>query len=252
MCFTRSTEEHILWIYQKTRRHLRPLRKALVEARAPALKRDRLDNSNTRLLLSFAMPRDASCVDIGAHMGSILKEIVRVAPEGNHYAFEALPHLAAGLADQFPRVNVRAAALGATSSETTFVHVVEHEYLSGLLDRTDGRRGKTEVIKLQTARLDDELPRDYQPDFIKIDVEGGELSVLEGARDVIGRSQPIVLFEFGLGASDYYGVTPSDIAAYFDSVGLRIFTIDGDGPLSLHQLERIYADHKLWVFIAHR
>jgi FkbM family methyltransferase len=54
---------------------------------------------------------DADCLDVGAHAGSVLREIVRLAPRGRHVAWEPLPGLAAGLRADFPGVAVREAAL---------------------------------------------------------------------------------------------------------------------------------------------
>ena len=51
--------------------------------------------------------------------------------------------------------------------------------------------------------------------FIKIDVEGGELQVLQGAKNTIVKSRPIIAFEHGLGAADYYGTKPEDIYDFF-------------------------------------
>ena len=47
--------------------------------------------------------------------------------------------------------------------------------------------------------------------LIKIDVEGGELGVLKGARNLINRCKPVVVFEHGLGAADVYGTKPEQV-----------------------------------------
>ena len=76
-----------------------------------SLRRDRIDNQNLRLLLSFALREDSNCIDIGAHKGATLAEMVRVAPCGKHIAYEPLPFLHKHLVDHFPSVDVRLAAV---------------------------------------------------------------------------------------------------------------------------------------------
>ncbi len=76
-----------------------------------SLKRDRIDNQNLRLLLTFVLTEGANCIDIGAHKGAALAEMVRVAPYGKHIAYEPLPLLHKYLVDHFPTVDVRLAAV---------------------------------------------------------------------------------------------------------------------------------------------
>lgn len=46
--------------------------------------------------------QDSICVDIGCHKGSILKEMLQIAPAGTHYAFEPLPRALPATASRFP------------------------------------------------------------------------------------------------------------------------------------------------------
>ncbi len=52
---------------------------------------------------------------------------------------------------------------------------------------------------------------DYRPDVIKIDVEGAEQQVLEGALETLRRHRPIVIFEHGTGSAEAFGTCPGDI-----------------------------------------
>ena len=84
------------------------------------LKRDRIDNQNLHLLLTSALTEDANCIDIGAHKGGLLAEMVRVAPCGKHIAYEPLQFLHAYLVDHFPTVDVRLAAVSNEEKEASF------------------------------------------------------------------------------------------------------------------------------------
>jgi hypothetical protein len=79
-------------------------------------------------------------------------------------------------------------------------------------------------IEIRTEQLDNLIPDQVQIDFIKVDVEGAELQVFKGAREIIRKNHPIIVFEHGLGGSDYYGTGPDDIYELLvDQCGLRLF-----------------------------
>jgi FkbM family methyltransferase len=197
-------------------------------------RRNRLDDEHLTLLIHLALSADANCLDVGAHRGTVLAEIQRICPDGHHLAYEPLPVFAESLVQKFPTIEIRNKALSNKDGESTFVHVKDLPALSGLERRKYPREVETETIIVQTHRLDDHLPEGWLPSFIKVDVEGAEGLVFEGAMNTIRRAKPIIAFEHGPGGADNYGTGPADI---FDlltrEAGLRIFDMDGNGPLSL-------------------
>src|SRR5687767_13192167 len=74
----------------------------------------------TLAVMQHCLRPNSNCVDIGAHRGTILAEIVRLAPAGTHYAFEPIPPHAHYLAKSFPSVQVHTLALSHTKQQTTF------------------------------------------------------------------------------------------------------------------------------------
>ncbi len=227
----------------------KPLRR-LYERLNPTAALDRVANEHTWLLLAFGLREDSNCVDIGAHSGEILREIVRCAPRGSHIAYEPLPDFAARLAAEFPSVDVRQAALSNEVGEVDFHVVVDDPMQSGMKARDDAQR--KQVVRVPVETLDSGLPDGFVPDLIKIDVEGAEQQVLEGAIGTLTRHQPVVVFEHGAGLEDQYGTSP---AAVYDllveEAGLRIFDINGAGPYSRKEFESVY-HAPIWNFVAHR
>jgi FkbM family methyltransferase len=218
----------------------------------PAARRDRLDNEHLRLLMAFALREDSNCIDIGAHAGVLLREMVRCSPNGHHIAYEPLPELADQLRRDFPTVDVRNAAVSNASGAAAFHRVRRDPMASGLKLRRDVELGPTETITVKLEKLDDALPPGYVPSLIKIDVEGGERQVLEGAIETISRHSPIVCFEHGPGAEGEYGTSPKQVYQLLVGlVGMQIFDIDGDGPYSESQFVRQYRQ-PIWNFVAHR
>lgn len=211
------------------------------------------DEVNMRLLMAFSLAADSNCIDVGSHDGRFLSDMVRIAPLGRHIAYEPLPTFFAQLTKDFPGVDVRCAALSNVNGTSDFTYVKNLPAYSGFRRRKYPTKPTIETITVQAERLDDHLGRDYVAGLIKIDVEGAEQQVIEGAMETLKRDRPIVLFEHGIGASDFYGTGPSDIYRLLcDGARLRIFDLDGNGPYSLAQLEAVYRRNDRWNFVAHR
>jgi FkbM family methyltransferase len=219
----------------------RALRTAGLEARAVALKRafepahttqDRRDHEALVTIFATALAPDACCIDVGAHTGDVLAEIVRIAPHGRHIGFEPLPAPATALRERLPGVDVHNVALSDTPGSAPFTHVLDRPGWSGLKARPtpDGGAARTETIDVAVERLDDALPDGYAPALIKIDVEGAELGVLRGARATLAAHHPLIVFEHGLGSADHYGTSPDDVHAFLTGLDYRIFDLQGNGP----------------------
>lgn len=169
-------------------------------------------DEQTVQVMSRVLRHDSTAVDIGCHKGSVLRDIIRLAPDGKHYAFEPIPHLADALRNKFPQVKVHQLALSDSQGTSTFQYVHDFPGRSGLRRRTYPRADvRIEEISVQTDRIDNIMSRDRKIDFIKIDVEGAELQVLSGAVDTCRRNRPVIIFEHGKGAADHYGTTPAMI-----------------------------------------
>lgn len=192
-------------------------------------KNHRYDMLATRILKKYCRP-DSNCVDVGAHQGEFLRSFLRFAPQGTHFAFEPLPYF-------FNRLNTRFAkysnckiynyALSNSEGLSPFNYVVTNPAYSGIRKRTYDRKiEKDKIINVYRKRLDDIIPARQSIDFIKIDVEGGEYDVMEGAQKILNTWNPLVLFEFGMGGSDAYGITPEKMYEFLDRLGYRISLLD--------------------------
>lgn len=218
----------------------RALRDAL---RGEQQRRNQRDDQALTVLMASVLSRDSNCVDVGAHRGSILEQMVRLAPEGRHIAFEPYPGLGAELAHRFPSVDVRATALFNQSGRMPFRARADDPALSGLAHPTDP------VPVVEVARLDDALPSGYRPTLVKIDVEGAEYQVLEGARETLRSFQPVVAFEHSLGCR-HYGQEPGAVYELLRSADLRIFDMDGRGPYDRVEFRREVLALRRWFFFA--
>jgi FkbM family methyltransferase len=203
-----------------------------------SLARGEKDQQGLMALLDLVLREDARAIDIGANTGWIYRELRRRAPHGYHIAYEPLTHLAAKIRAEFPDADVRATALSDENGQATYTHVVEMPGYSGFLPHPYAKNEQHEHLTVPTVRLDDDLPADFAPTFIKIDVEGAEGKVFQGAAETIVRHRPVVVFEHG-GASAQYGTRSEEIYDLLvGRAGLEIYDFDGNGPYTREEFPR--------------
>ena len=218
-----------------------------------SVKYDRL----TCEIISKYVNHNSVCVDVGCHKGEILKLFLKFSPK-RHYAFEPIPFMYEQLKHDFGnRCNISDIALSDSTGETTFNFVKNAPAFSGIKQR-DYNTDKPDIsiINVKLDKLDNIIPINEKIDFIKIDVEGAEMSVLNGAENIISRWQPYVLFEFGKGASNYYGTDTQEIYSYFMTKKMNISLLENHlkqmPPLTFEQFNEHYEDNSEYYFFAHK
>lgn len=85
---------------------------------------------------------------------------------------------------------------------------------------------RTEVVKMTT--LDQIANESGQPDFVKIDVEGAELSVLKGAGELLRDSPPNIICEIhmeGPKSLSDYGHSLSELYSFLLDYDIEIYAI---------------------------
>ena len=108
---------------------------------------------------------------------------------------------------------------------------------------------RTESITVPTERLDDHLPDGWLPQFVKIDVEGAERLVLEGAMRTFRQASPTIAFEHGWIDVEDYDRSESIYKLICEDLGLRLFDMDGNGPLGLSEF--FDGLRTRWNWVAH-
>ncbi|PKR81411.1 hypothetical protein CW751_04970 [Brumimicrobium salinarum] len=182
----------------------------------------------TREILKRFIKTNHNCIDIGCHKGEILELILKYAPNGRHYAFEPIPYLFKGLKEKFDhKVRLFPYALSHRNGITNFQLVKNAPAYSGIKKRKYNIKNPIiEEIQVELKTLDSVIPDKENIHFIKIDVEGGEFGVLKGAQQLLEKNKPIILFECGKGASDYYGTHPEKLHEFLTkTIGLSVYTL---------------------------
>ncbi|HEY4896468.1 MAG TPA: FkbM family methyltransferase [Solirubrobacteraceae bacterium] len=211
-----------------SRRLDRPELLALVDAGAREAQREAVA---INAVLAASLRGTGVYVDVGTNRGQVLREAVRTAPRGSHVAFEPIPGLAAEVAREFPAVDCRQKALGATPASAEFCHFRRREGWSGLRRSPDisDSEGDPEFITVEVSTLDSEL-EGLVPNVVKIDVEGAELGVLEGGRGLLEAARPLIIFEHVYSAAALYGTPQGAPWDLLDALGYEVFTVTGKGP----------------------
>lgn len=232
--------------------------KALLKKSPVPLSLNHRYDLQTKNIIRTQCDRFSNCIDIGAHRGHILGWMKRFAPEGRHFAFEPIPHLCQHLKKKYSGSNctVSGTALADTKGAAPFNYVISNPAYSGLKKRSyDRKHEKDMVITVETDLLDNKIPPAIPIRLIKIDVEGAEMGVLKGAARILSEYHPLVIFEFGMGASDLYGTTPEMMYSFFDSFNYRIALlgnfIKGGPPLAPEEFRRQFHERINYYFIAY-
>ena len=216
------------------------------------LKYDRL----TKDVIAKALSKNSNAIDVGCHKGEILDLILKHAPSGKHFAFEPIPDFYEALKVKYAsRCEVFPFALSDAQGETTFNYVRNAPAYSGIKKRAYAVETPDVVeLNVKVETLDHIIPAGTKIDFIKIDVEGGEFGVLKGAKNLLIHSKPLLVFECGLGASEFYGTKPGDVFDYLNLINYRIYTLqnwlDKKQALSKEKFIDCFENKKEYYFVA--
>ncbi|MEZ5046735.1 MAG: FkbM family methyltransferase [Chitinophagaceae bacterium] len=215
-------------------------------------------DKQTKSVLKKVCRLQSNCIDVGCHKGEILDIFIQYAPLGKHYGFEPIPTLFENLLKKYKgsTSNIYNIALSNAIGKATFNYVVSNPAYSGLIKRKyDNRNEIDQEIMVETNRLDTIIPLDLPIDVIKIDVEGGELLVLEGAMQTIKKYKPIIIFEHGKGASEFYDSTPEKVFNFFANCEMKISTMKNwlhqKPAFTLHEFQYQFNNKVNYYFIAH-
>jgi FkbM family methyltransferase len=215
-------------------------------------RRAHADRRAMDLLVTALLERGDDAIDVGAHQGHLMRHILIAAPEGRHLAVEPVPEHALELRAALPRnVIVEEYALtdDHTEGEMEFLHLPHPTGYHGPrpVDGPAATAPPFRRLQVRTIALDALVERHgLAPRLIRIDVDGSEGLVLQGARRTIQHYQPALLVEHG--NSLCHGGLGESSASFFHHVtdlGLRIFDLDGQGPYDLDAFTRAVGGRRI-------
>ena len=160
----------------------------------------------TRIVIELDNQKDSGWFfDVGANVGLYTWEVRKVCPTRKILAFEPDPENIKLLEKTLRGANLQNVeickyALSNQLAEVSFFQ----DNLTSATGCVAGKdkpwieqylNGSANEIRVKTETLDSILRKDRTPSLIKIDVEGHEVEVLQGARNTIREAKPMMIIE---------------------------------------------------------
>jgi FkbM family methyltransferase len=172
-------------------------------------------------------------IDVGAHNGFFSLLYACAHPANRVLAFEPsdelrsrASHLVAinHLSD---RVEISSCAVSDKAEDISFFRDSASGFVQSQAFSGHENSGFTSV-KLQATTLDYECQaRQLKPSVIKVDVEGYEWEVLQGAQQTLKTHHPVIFLELHLNYLEQRGLEPRNVLALLETCGYRFFSTEG-------------------------
>ena len=152
-----------------------------------------------------------NCLDVGAHVGFWLKDLQKNFKMV--YAFEPISDVRECLKKNVEKDNYLLFDFGlGDKNEKVMVNYIPEETGNTYVSDHGNR-------EIQIRRLDEiKLPK---IDYIKIDAEGYEIKVLQGAEGLITRDEPYIHVEVKQKILERHGLSAVDIDRYFEEIDYK-------------------------------
>jgi len=165
-------------------------------------------------------------LDVGANLGQMAILFSRlVGPEGSIYAFEADDYIYNILdlnikANNIANIKPICKAVYNKTGNTMLYPVQDFKkfdsYGSYGLDPNANEGRKVETITIDSLNIQEPIS------FMKVDVQGSDLFVLEGAMETIKRNKMPILFEYEEQFNELFQTTWEDYSGFIESISYRI------------------------------
>ncbi|MFT4634805.1 MAG: FkbM family methyltransferase [Chitinophagales bacterium] len=173
-------------------------------------------------------------LDVGANIGWYTVRFAKRYPQAQIYAFEPLPLSYSFLErnvvfnDVGGNVSCYNYGLSDTSGSFEFYLVPGGGTNASLLNVSQSDKAQ-KVVGL-TLTLDDWCANnEVHPDFIKCDVEGAELLVCRGGKQILSANRPIIFAELLRKWSKPFGYHPNDMLSFLSELGYVCFAVGETG-----------------------
>lgn len=199
--------------------------------------RGRFELSETAFVHKYLKPGDTA-LDIGANIGfySLLMSKI-VGTTGRVIGFEALDFLYHAAQNsihenKLENCELHNVALSATEGIATMVYAPGSSNFGGAFLSPDGSVLQNHAsVSVKAMPLIHYL-QGTDVDFIKIDIEGAEYSVLNSCKEYLIQHKPIIMTEvLSLKAKKTSDITPNDYIKFLTSLGYTCHYITGNGDL---------------------
>jgi len=185
------------------------------------------------IISELANHSNPQIIDIGANIGLISTSLLSAKNGATIFAFEPGPHqhkllkktIAENKLEQ--KILLSDLALSNKKGEEKFrIHSTGDASGDGFVDTE--RAGPTKTITVQTDTLDNWWIAANKPaiDFIKMDTEGSEYYILQGAQQFLKTLKPKMLIEINSQNIKNYPFTLEDLLKLIDQLGYDVYSLE--------------------------
>lgn len=200
------------------------------------------------MVLSFLEEGD-NVIDVGAHIGTFAVPMKKkIGPEGQIYVFEANPETFQLLEINFQNNGLEAVKFNKGVSEKSGTLFIQerNEKDSGCDYLIDGDDEQTQnLVQVELVEIDKVIKNPV--DFIKVDVEGMEISVLASASNIIKKYRPIIYTEYVYFYIKRSGDDPARFRKFFKDRDYHFFINTGPRHAENDQFNLVRVPCPLYV-----
>lgn len=180
--------------------------------------------------------------DIGANKGSWTNDCLQFFPDATYYLFEPQINLKNDIDALFTNkknIQLFSVGVGNKIGELLFTIYDRDDSCTFMLTADEAQakgleQVKVPMVQLDTFAIDNNLK---PPSILKIDAEGLDLEVLEGAKKLAQEAE-IIMIEVGV-MNKTFENSALNIMNYLDEIGFRLFDIT--------DLNRPFENNALWL-----
>lgn len=185
----------------------------------------------------FSLSKDAVVFDIGANFGTMTLPYAKSVPDGMVYAFEPTHYALGKLRKNLklnPDIKNRVKIINMFVSKKSEVKPKIKAFSSWKVNvNTDknvhpvhwGSEKSASGVKSTTLDEFCDKNKVKKVDLIKIDTDGHEPEVLEGARKTIDKFRPVIIFEAGEYPLRNKGITSRFYLNFFQKINYSLFSL---------------------------
>ncbi|MBX2926555.1 MAG: FkbM family methyltransferase [Saprospiraceae bacterium] len=167
-------------------------------------------------------------VDVGANHGTWTREVLKYFPDAYYTLLEPQAHMEHSIHDilnKNPKVTFHAVGAGKEAGAFQFTIVDRDDSCTFGMSAEEAQQRGFQQIKVPVVTLNDLLnnPKLPTPDIIKIDAEGLDMEVLQGASHFFGKTE-VFMVEASIGNRDFKN-TFSTVLNFMEARGYRLFDI---------------------------